>query len=143
MKEGEEAGECGGENGLEGVSRPGAGNASERSQRAKQDSLTWEPRSLAGHRATVHLWWVQRCGAVTPFAHSWPLPDKRQTPGQPGKENTGCQPDSGVTSTSNVSDEDLEPGLPRLFGTQQWRSYKLVLLSFSLLADLPLSPLLF
>lgn len=56
MKEAEEAGERGGENVLEGVSRPGAGNTSESSQQAKQDSLTPEHRSLAGHQDTVRLW---------------------------------------------------------------------------------------
>lgn len=66
---------------------------------------------------------------------------------KPGKENTGCQLGSRVIFTSQASDEDLQPGLPRLFGARggkQHRSYRTALLSFNLPANLPpSSPLLF
>ena len=77
----------------------GAGNASERSQQAKQDSLTQEHRSLAGHRATVQLWWVQRCGLLAASAHIWPLPDKRQTPAQLREPNSQVKETQAVSRT--------------------------------------------
>lgn len=69
----------GGEHGLEEVRSLGAGSASEGPQPAEQDSPTPQHRSLAGHGAIAHLWWVQRREAPASPAHIWPLPDKRQT----------------------------------------------------------------
>lgn len=121
-EEGEEVGECGGENG-DWKESADWGLETKQKVHSRASRTASNPGALQLSRAAGTG--VVGTKALAASAHLWPLPDKRQThtaagAKEPGKKNPGCQPGSSVTSTSKVS-ERLQPRLSRLFGAQQQR----------------------
>lgn len=140
-EEGEEVGECGGENGdWEESADPGL-ETKQSSQPGKQESLTQEHCSLVGQQTQV--WWAQR--------HSLPLPvsDPFQIK---GRHTQLRGPKSQVKKTQAVSQVPLSlpplrslsiysPGCPGCLEHSSRESCTLVQLLFHLLTNLPPFPL--